>query len=484
VETTVATSMASRISACLARTGAVAKSASWWAVSLACHGLVLSLLAHVVFVTRPARFAGPMPESSPAIESSPASRGGDGRHPVRRWTPGAECVGPRADPSPSPERPPGGPDANPPTSPPGSWASDRRERLAAAISGLRWLARHQAADGHWDSDGFASGCGTFVKGSCDGPGSPDTDAGNTGLALLAFLGAGYTHLSRDVYDGIAFGQVVKKGLRWMMANQDSEGCIGGQSAPKYMVNHAIAALAIAEAFGMTSSQILKEPASKAARFLVAAQKPGQGWRYTARCCDSDTWVTGWCVMALQGAEGAGVRVPRAAYDGARAWLDGVTDPSGRAAYGARESVPAVVPGREQAGAGPETMTAVAMLARILIDRQRQDPRLEAGADRLARDPPVAGGPRLDYDHLFHASLALWQVDGASGTRWAAWGGAMSRALCATQRPSSAGCAGGSWDPVDRWGPEGGRIYATSINILSLLVDIRSEPVFGRRPAGR
>ena len=41
-----------------------------------------------------------------------------------------------------------------------------------------------------------------------------------------------------------------------------------------------------------------------------------------------------------------------------------------------------------------------------------------------------------------------------------------------------GCAHGSWDPIDRWGFEGGRVYATAINTLSLEVWYRYDNVFG------
>ena len=44
--------------------------------------------------------------------------------------------------------------------------------------------------------------------------------------------------------------------------------------------------------------------------------------------------------------------------------------------------------------------------------------------------------------------------------------------------TEAGCANGSWDPVDRWGFEGGRVYATAINALTLEVYYRYDNVFG------
>ncbi|HXG60569.1 MAG TPA: hypothetical protein VNO22_04275, partial [Planctomycetota bacterium] len=123
----------------------------------------------------------------------------------------------------------------------------------AVTDALRWLARHQNADGSWSATGYVRQC---RQGSClPNPGHEDFDAGVTGLSLLAFLGAGYSHLSKDTYDGICFGDVVRKGLQWMMSHQDPEGCIGSRNAQKYMYNHTICALAMSEAYGLTGSNL-------------------------------------------------------------------------------------------------------------------------------------------------------------------------------------------------------------------------------------
>src|SRR5207245_22501 len=125
---------------------------------------------------------------------------------------------------------------------------------------------------------------------------------------------------------LKFGEVVKKGVQWLIAHQDPEGCLGERSV-KHMYNHAIAAMALSEAFGMTASAPLKDPAQKAIDFLVAAQNPGKGWRYTSKCGDSDTSVTAWAILALKSAELSELHFPKTAYDGAIAWLDSVTDPA-------------------------------------------------------------------------------------------------------------------------------------------------------------
>ncbi len=349
---------------------------------------------------------------------------------------------------------------------------------SAVVAGLRWLARHQNPDGSWDTDGFTSQCGRQLRGACGGPGYPEYDTGNTALALLAFLGAGYTHLSRDVYDGICFGTVVKKGIQWLMANQDSDGCVGGRSAAKHMYNHSIAALALSEAFGLTGSGLLKEPAQRSIDFLASAQNPGQGWRYTARSGDSDSSVTGWCVMALKSAEISGLAVPASGFEGARAWFDAVTTEDHDVGYLDRSTTgTVVVQGKTEHYADHDALVAIAVMCRIFIDKKQGDPRLRGGAERLLRDLPVWDGPKIDFYYWYYASLALFQFDGPTGRCWTSWNENMKNALVNNQKRASEGCLSGSWDPIDRWGFEGGRVYATAVNVLTLEVYYRYDNVF-------
>ncbi len=349
---------------------------------------------------------------------------------------------------------------------------------SAVLAGLRWLSRHQKPDGSWDTDGFTSQCGRHLRGACGGPGYPEYDTGNTGMALLAFLGAGYTHLSRDTYDGICFGTVVKKGIQWLMANQDSEGCIGGRSAAKYMYNHSIAALALSEAYGLTGTGLFKDNAQRSIDFLLSAQNPGQGWRYSARSGDTDSSVTGWCVMALKSAEISGLSVPASGYAGARAWFDAVTNEDYDVGYNSREAVgPVVVQGKTEHFADHDALVAIAVMSRIFIDKKQGDPRLRGGAERLIRDLPVWDGPKIDFYYWYYASLALFQFDGPRGRCWTSWNENMKNALVTSQKKASEGCLSGSWDPIDRWGFEGGRVYATAINVLTLEVYYRYDNVF-------
>ncbi len=357
-----------------------------------------------------------------------------------------------------------------------------RATESAVLAALKWLARHQNADGSWGTS-FSNQC---VGGRCSGPGEKDFDTGVTGLSLLAFLGAGYSHLSRDEYPDpvnpghvLRFGEVVKKGIQWLIAHQDPEGCLG-ERGQKYMYNHTIAALSLTEAYGMTGAQLLKDPAQKGVDFVVAAQNPGKGWRYSHKCGDNDTSVSGWACMVLKSAELSELSFPRAAYDGALAWINECTDNSGyyHVGYNAKGTGKVYVPGKNESFEGHPAMSSVAVMCRIFINKKKGDPALGA-VNAIVSDLPEWKNDKIDFYYWYYSSLALFQYDGPEGPMWKKWNEPMKNALVPNQKTGKDGCQNGSWDPaIERWGFEGGRVYATAINALTLEVYYRYANVFG------
>ena len=114
---------------------------------------------------------------------------------------------------------------------------------------LEWLARHQDPEGFWDCDGFDLNCS---QNRCKGRGRALNDPGITGLALLAFLGAGNT-----THEG-PHRKVVKRGIRYLCDIQDPEdGCLTSKEGEHYMYNHAIACLALSEAYGLSCWPVLR-----------------------------------------------------------------------------------------------------------------------------------------------------------------------------------------------------------------------------------
>lgn len=364
---------------------------------------------------------------------------------------------------------------------------------AAVLRALRWLSRHQSPDGSWSGTGYSRHCGR-LKGDCRPHGIHSTledgaaqfDPGRTGLALLAFLGAGYTSGSRERYDGICMGDVVRRATQYLIRAQDADGCIGPREG-EYMYNHCLGALALVESYGMNGSLKLREPAQKAVDFLVAAQNPGSGWRYLYQEGEADTSVTGWAVMVLKSADLSGLDFDHAVYDGARAWLErsshkvsGVTGAARWENSYLEEPGDTVIPGVNDSFGQHPTMTAVAVMCRLFMDKKRADPKVVGGARVLMDDLPSMAAPAaVDFYYWYCASLALFQQDAPDGAMWRKWNAAMMETLVKSQNTAPDQDRDGSWEPVDRWSCSGGRVYATAINALTLEVYYRYASVVRR-----
>ncbi len=331
---------------------------------------------------------------------------------------------------------------------------------AAQLDALRWLARHQDPDGAWSVQAYVDRCaGTRCS---PNPGWDEFKTGVTALALLAFVTRGTSHRSKETHDGIVLGDVVRKGLTWLLSKQGDDGFIGERRDTKATYAHAVAALALAEAFGLTRSNLIKDQAQKAADYLVAAQNPGRGWRYTWRSGDNDTSVTLWAVLALQAAERAGLAVPASTFRDAVAWIDEATDANGRTGYTFAGSGKVFIPGLCEHFDHHETLTAAAMLCRLLVLKDPADVRHSQGARLLARDLPRWDGAAIDFFYWFVGTEALRRL---GADPWPAWRDGLLEALLKAQ--NRAGDKAGSWEPLDRWSPETGRVYATAINALTL-----------------
>ncbi|MFQ5653314.1 MAG: prenyltransferase/squalene oxidase repeat-containing protein [Planctomycetota bacterium] len=384
----------------------------------------------------------------------------------------------------------------------------------AVLAALRWLKRHQHADGRWSSSGFLELCRDSDR-PCvhsdpehapgDGRGFEGHDVGVTALAMLAFLGSGHTHR-----DGVhsEFREVMRRAMRWMKQQQllgeDPQrdglyGAPGGEGLDEWVYNHAIATMAMAELLFLSRDVMnLRASVEAATEWCLRAQNEGYGWKYGYRTGRNDSSVTGWMVLALKTAkscsEGRLLGIDRKRYGRhlgwALAWFDAATSgASGRTGY---EN-----PGDEGSrlqGFYPEPypyskdlscMTAVALLCRLFAGERRSSKAVKRAAEILMEELPAwrparrRHRSRINLYYWYYGSHAMFQF---GGKRWRTWNVAMQEALLPTQR--SGGCEDGSWDPIGEWGAAGGRVYSTAIGAMTLEVYYRFRRQQGIPAASR
>jgi len=344
--------------------------------------------------------------------------------------------------------------------------------------GLKWLADHQDVeeDGKWDCDDFMKHDPADDKE--DGSGGQLFDVGTTGLALLAFLGAGYT--DRGSKRENKYAKNVRMGLRYLMQSQ-TEGVFGTRATHSFIYNTAIATLAMSEAYWMTRNPRYKKPAQEGLNYLAMHRNPYMAWRYDPRGGENDTSCTGWCVMALKSGKFAGLEVDPDAFEGARQWIDKMTDPNfGQVGYNYPGGAPARPEGKQDKfpPEKSQSMTAVGILCRIFLG---EDPRaselIKKGAKLCVQTPPKwdPDDGSIDMYYWYYATLALYQVGGAE---WRKWNDAMKTAIVDNQNPKGTGARTGSWDPIGVWGDDGGRVYSTAVLVMCLEVYYRYDRVFG------
>jgi hypothetical protein len=324
---------------------------------------------------------------------------------------------------------------------------------AAVETALKWLASNQGMDGRWAASQFESGRELRTMGQ-ERPGAgAKADTGVTGLALLAFLGAGHTHQQG------AFQETVGRGLQYLRRMQATDGSLGGNANTyELMYCHGMATIAVSEAYALTQDPQLEAVVRRAVAYTLMAQHPATGgWRYRPGDL-GDTSQLGWQLMALKSAELAGIPIPPRARDGMLRYLRSV---AGGQTGGLASYRPGELPSR--------TMTAEALVCRQFLGTQPDHTASDEAMSYLSQELPTPQQTNVYY--WYYATLALYRLQGEA---WERWNEALQTALLAQQRKESG--LVGSWDPDPVWGGYGGRVYSTALSVLCLEVYYRYLPL--------
>lgn len=408
-----------------------------------------------------------------------------------------------------------------------SRAARRQQALAYGASpesenavdlALEWLAKHQRGDGSWcfnhrEGDHNCEPC------PCANPGSQYAPAlnGATAMVLLAFLGAGYTHLEGQYQEEVAAG------LRYLIDAQQPGGSLIDPSGRMY--SHGLATFALCEALAMTRydyhrprllpkttdtteldpEQLVGVAAGKSAvdiddpfadgaalwdpsvtestgerrpvgldelaraaqlgiTFIEKAQHRRGGWRYMPGEA-GDTSVVGWQMMALKSAYLAGLEVDPRVVKKAIGFLNYVADDRIGSTYGYTKGNPKR---NVDIGRSINATTPIGLLCRMYTGWDHKHRGLAVGVARLEKCTQRGKGMYFYY----YATQVMHHYKGPAWQNWNAW---MRDYLVKTQNRK--GSETGSWfftGPHDN----AGRLYCTAMATMTLEVYYRYSPIYG------
>ena len=322
---------------------------------------------------------------------------------------------------------------------------------AAVARGLLWLKNHQLPDGSWNFNHISS-----PQCDCTMPGRMTNNPyAATAMAVMAFLGAGKTHESGE------YQLEVRYGLDFLLAQGVRSGkgiCYYGElTGPPTFYTHGLVTIAISEAYAMTGDTRLRPAVTGAVEFLADTQDFGGGWRYFPGQ-PGDTSVVAWQLMALKSAQFSRIAVPQKVFSGVDRFLGSTSSMRGsRYAY---------LPDRSNFPT--PSMTAAGLLSKMYLGAKENHGGMRAGIQFLDEQGP-------DPTDMYYNYYATQVLHHWGGPEWDRWNNVMREHLINTQIRD--GHATGSWDVADRHGYVGGRVYMTTLALLTLEVYYRHLPLY-------
>ncbi len=320
---------------------------------------------------------------------------------------------------------------------------------------LQWLAQSQESSGAWSARRWG--------------GQPAYDVALTGLAVLALLNEADDPQAAEGREASSPRAARERAVAYLIGAQEPDGRIGPAFSGA-LYNHAIAATALVEAFGCTREERLRAPIDRALAFIRAHQSPAGGWGYLGGAdTEPNTALTCWPLQALLLARALGWQGLDAAIDGGFAHLAAVTDTRGHLGY-------------RRAGDfafGTDTLAPMGAFCVLLAGDAVPVPGAVRG--RILDAIMLAGVGRQKGEDLYRDFFLTAALRALPTSRGARVPEDVLSALSARQ--VQGGEERGSWEPRDRWGTVGGRVYATAVATLILTADERAQRLSRWNPRG-
>lgn len=303
------------------------------------------------------------------------------------------------------------------------------EAEASLEAGLRYLAAVQYPSGAWNS--------------AYGP-----NIGVTALALLSFLAAGH------VPDQGPYAEHLERGLQFILSHCQSSGFIyyedGSSHGPMY--EHALATLLLSQVYGMADRPDLAARIQAAVRVIVGAQNSEGGWRYQPTATDADISVTVMQILALRGAQHAGMRVPAETIDRAIEYVRSCATHGGGFLY------------QTNSGNANYARTGAGVCSLEVCGDYDSD-EVRKGLDYLLAN--IGQDVQMEHFHygVYYSAQAVYLAK--DERRWQQWFPQLLTQILEQQQPDG------------RWSSGTGSEYGTATMVLTLAIPYRYLPIYQR-----
>lgn len=287
---------------------------------------------------------------------------------------------------------------------------------------------------------------------------PDGSYGGRGIgknpAVAAISGMAFLASGSSPGRG-PYGENLDRCVDYIVQHTQPSGFIAVDGATSHgpMYGHGFATLFLAEVYGMTPREDLRDKLAAAIKLIISAQNPEGGWRYQPTPTDADLSVTICQIMAIRAARNAGIYVPAETVERCQEYVRECQNIDGGFGYTPRDKR-SLFP-RSAAG-------VVALYSSGIYDGEE----ISEGLAYLEKNRP--NGERRNMSHFYYgqyyAVQAMWH---AGDERWTNWYPEARDLMLAKQGPD------GSW-------PDGnGKHYATAMACVMLQLPNNALPIFQR-----
>jgi hypothetical protein len=294
------------------------------------------------------------------------------------------------------------------------------------------------------------------NGSFNGGGA---DVAITALAGIAFMADG------NLPGRGKYGQNVQRALDYVLSQAQESGMLSAADSNGNMYAHGFATLFLAEVYGMSGDEMVKERLQKAIRLIHQAQNPQGGWRYTPQPIDADVSVTICQVMALRAARDAGIKVEKATIDKAIEYVKKCQNEDGGFSYMLSNG-----------GGGSIFPRSAAGVATLFYAGIYEGEEINKGIAYVEQFLPGKGGGGAGNDgmmgHYYYGHYyAVQSMFLAGGEHWQKWFPAIRGELLRNQGANGL------------WAGDVSEDYATAMSLIILQMPKRYLPVFSGKGPG-